>query len=204
MLFRSGAEVIHKGNALVHVSGHAAAGELEYCYRIVKPKAVLPVHGEWRHLKANSEIARKSGIAEVVTIENGEVIDVSKSGVAIVGSIPVGFIYVDGESVGDITETSLKDRRILGEEGFISIVVAIDVTTGKVLSGPDIHARGFVETEGIFDEVTRDVEKVLAKAALDGVRDNHQLSQLIRRTVGQWVSRTQKRRPMILPLVVEI
>ena len=203
-LLRRGAEVIHKGNALVHVSGHAAAGELEYCYRIVKPKAVLPVHGEWRHLKANSEIARKSGIAEVVTIENGEVIDVSKSGVAIVGSIPVGFIYVDGESVGDITETSLKDRRILGEEGFISIVVAIDVTTGKVLSGPDIHARGFVETEGIFDEVTRDVEKVLAKAALDGVRDNHQLSQLIRRTVGQWVSRTQKRRPMILPLVVEI
>ena len=119
-LTRFGARVVHKANAMVHVSGHAAAGELLYCYNIVKPKYVMPVHGEWRHLKANAELAISAGVprSNALIIENGIVVDLIDHEASVVGAVPCGFVYVDGQSIGDITETSLKDRRILGEEGF--------------------------------------------------------------------------------------
>ena len=115
-LTRFGAKVVHKANAMVHVSGHAAAGELLYCYNIVKPKYVIPVHGEWRHLRANAELAIQAGTARtnVLIIENGVVVDLVDHEASVVGAVPCGFVYVDGQSIGDITETSLKDRRILG------------------------------------------------------------------------------------------
>jgi ribonuclease J len=205
-LTRLGAHVVHKGNALVHVSGHAAAGELLYCYNIVKPKNVMPIHGEWRHLRANADLARLTGIADenIVTVDDGVVVDLRDGRVNIAGVITVGYIYVDGQSVGDITEASLKDRRVLGEEGFISIVVAVDSTTGKIVSGPDIHARGFAETEDVFDVVKIKIVEALRDAASDGVGGSHQLAQIVRRTVGQWVNTTHRRRPMILPIVVEV
>jgi len=205
-LIRLGARVVHKSNALVHVSGHAAAGELLYCYNIVKPTYVMPIHGEWRHLRANGAIAKSSGVRaeNVIIAEDGVVVDLSKGKAAIVGSVPCGYVYVDGTSVGDISEASLKDRRILGEEGFISVVVVIDSQTGKIVAGPDIHARGFVEDESLFDQVRDKIVSELQDAVSSGVSGSHQLSQVVRRVVGKWVGGQHRRRPMILPLVIEV
>ena len=205
-LTRFGAKVVHKANALVHVSGHAAAGELLYCYNIVKPKHVMPVHGEWRHMKANAELAIQAGMKRenAVVVENGIVVDLIDHEVNIAGAVPVGYVYVDGQSIGDITESSLKDRRILGEEGFISVVVVIESQSGKIVAGPDIHARGFAEDAALFDEVKSRIEKALATAVADGINGTHQLSQIVRKTVGNWVGAEHRRRPMILPVVIEV
>ena len=188
-LTRFGAHVVHKGNAMVHVSGHASAGELLHCYEIVKPKNVLPVHGEWRHMRANADLAMKSGLSEhnVVIAENGITIDVANGHADISGYVPCGYVYVDGQSVGEITESSLKDRRILGDEGFISVVVVIDSQNGKIVAGPDIHARGFTEDQSLFDDVKGDIEKALSKAVAGGFNGTHQLSQVVRKTIGSWV-----------------
>ena len=205
-LTRFGAKVVHKANAMVHVSGHAAAGELLYCYNIVKPKYVIPVHGEWRHLKANAELAIQAGMprANALIIENGVVVDLVDHEASIVGAVPCGFVYVDGQSIGDITETSLKDRRILGEEGFISVIVVIDSQSGKIVAGPDIHARGFNEDMALFDDVKLKIEKALATAVIDGINGTHQLSQIVRKTVGGWVGGEHRRKPMIIPVVIEV
>jgi len=205
-LTRFGAKVVHKGNALVHVSGHAAAGELLYCYNVVKPKNVMPVHGEWRHMKANAELAISTGVkrSNTVVVDNGVVVDLAEGKANVVGAVPVGYVYVDGQSIGDITEASLKDRRILGEEGFISVIVVIDSQTGKIVAGPDIHARGFAEDLAIFEEVKGSIERALAGAVASGINGTHQLSQVVRKTVGSWVGEEHRRRPMIVPVVIEV
>jgi ribonuclease J len=204
-LSRWGANVVHKGNALVHVSGHAAAGELLYCYNIVRPRNVLPVHGEVRHMRANAELARAAGVSRdrVVIAEDGVVVDLIDGVARIAGKVDCGYVFVDGSSVGDITESSLKDRRILGEEGFISVIVVVDSVTGKVSGGPEIHARGFVEDDAAFDEIKPDIVDALDRVAAEGVDDAYQLQQTIRRVVGRWVSNTHRRRPMIIPVVIE-
>jgi ribonuclease J len=205
-LTRFGAKVVHKANAMVHVSGHAAAGELLYCYNIVKPRYVMPIHGEWRHLKANAELAIESGVARGNTfiVDNGVVLDMINHEVEVVGAVPCGFVFVDGQSIGDITESSLKDRRILGEEGFISCVVVVDSQSGKIVAGPDIHARGFNEDEAMFDEVKLRIEKALEQAVADGINGTHQLSQIVRKTIGGWVGGEHRRKPMIVPVVIEV
>ena len=204
-LSRWGANVVHKGNALVHVSGHASAGELLYCYNIVRPRNVLPVHGEIRHMRANAELARATGIPKdrVVIAEDGIVVDLVDGVARVAGKVDCGYVFVDGSSVGDITESSLKDRRILGEEGFISVIVVIDSVTGKVSGGPEIHARGFAEDDSMFDEIIPALVEALDKAVAEGIDDNHQLQQTIRRVVGRWVSNKHRRRPMIIPVVLE-
>ncbi len=204
-LMRLGAQVVHKGNALVHVSGHAAAGELLYAFNIVKPKNVMPVHGEPRHLRANANLAIKSGVDpnNVVLAEDGVVVDLANGKARIVGAVPCGYVYVDGASVGDISEASLKDRRILGEEGFISCVVAVDSQTRKVVVGPEIHARGFAEDDSIFDPVIILVRDGLEAALREGMTDQMQLQQITRRIVGKWVNEAHRRRPMIVPVVIE-
>ncbi|MGH3330645.1 MAG: ribonuclease J [Nocardioidaceae bacterium] len=204
-LARWGANVVHKGNALVHVSGHASAGELLYCYNIVRPRNVMPVHGEIRHMRANADLARATGVPDdrVVIAEDGVVVDLVDGVAKIAGKVDCGYVFVDGSSVGDITETSLKDRRILGEEGFISVIVVIDSVTGKVSGGPEIHARGFVEDDSTFDEITPAVIEALDRAVAEGVDDTYQLQQTIRRVVGRWVSSRHRRRPMIIPVVLE-
>ena len=205
-LTRLGAKVVHIGNALVHVSGHAAAGELLYCYNVVKPKNVMPVHGEWRHMKANAELAISTGVkrSNTVVVDNGIVVDLADGKAEVVGAVPVGYVYVDGQSIGDITEASLKDRRILGEEGFISVIVVIDSQTGKIVAGPDIHARGFAEDLALFEEVKGRIERALAGAVAGGINGTHQLSQVVRKTVGSWVGEEHRRRPMIVPVVIEV
>ncbi|KQR54317.1 ribonuclease [Leifsonia sp. Leaf336] len=204
-LTKLGANVVHKGNAKVHVSGHAAAGELLYCYNILKPRNVMPVHGEYRHLVANARLAMDTGVPEENTIvaEDGSVIDLRDGVARIVGQLDLGFVYVDGSSVGEITDADLKDRRILGEEGFISIIVVVEAASGKIVTGPEIHARGFAEDDAVFDDVKPKIAAALTDAAHNGVRDSHALSQIVRRTVGRWVNTSYRRRPMIVPLVIE-
>ncbi len=204
-LTKLGANVVHKANAKVHVSGHAAAGELLYCYNILQPKNVLPIHGEYRHLAANAALAIDTGVPakNVFLGEDGSVFDLKDGQVRQVGQLDLGFVYVDGSTVGEITDADLKDRRILGEEGFISVIVVVDAATGRVISGPEIHARGFAEDDKVFDDVKPKIEKALADAAHNGVRDTHALQQVVRRAVGGWVSRKLRRRPMLVPLVIE-
>jgi ribonuclease J len=204
-LMRLGAEVVHKGNAQVHVSGHASAGELLYCYNIVRPRNVMPVHGEWRHLVANAALAVQTGVARnrVVLAEDGVVVDLSHGVAAIVGAVPCGYVYVDGSSVGETTEALLKDRRILRDEGFVTIIVVRDAATGKVAAGPEIQTRGFAEDQDVFDQVLPRLEEALAEAANNGVTDSFQLQQIIRRTVGSWLGGRLRRRPMIIPIVID-
>jgi ribonuclease J len=204
-LSRWGANVVHKGNALVHVSGHASAGELLYCYNIVRPRNVLPIHGEIRHMRANADLARSTGIPHdnVVIVEDGVVVDLVDGVAQVAGKVDCGYVFVDGSSIGDVTEASLKDRRILGEEGFISVIVVMDSVSGKVSGGPEIHARGFAEDDSTFDEIKQPIIDALDAAARDGVDDSYQLQQTVRRVVGRWVNSTHRRRPMIIPVVLE-
>ncbi|MDI2132493.1 ribonuclease J [Yinghuangia seranimata] len=205
-LTRWGANVVHKGNAKVHVSGHASAGELLYFFNICKPRNFMPVHGEWRHLRAAADLAHKTGVRRdrIVIAEDGVVVDLVDGVASITGKVQAGYVYVDGLSVGDVTESSLKDRRILGDEGFVSVFLVVDSSTGKVVGGPQITARGSGIDDAKFDDVIPRIEDVLQKAAADGVADPYQLQQQVRRVVGKWVSDTFRRRPMILPVVVEV
>jgi ribonuclease J len=202
-LTKLGANVVHKGNALVHVSGHASAGELLYCYNIVKPTNVLPVHGEIRHLHANAKLATATGVPNVLLAEDGFVIDLVDGHASITGAVQCGYVYVDGSSVGDLTDSELKDRRVLGEEGFISVVVVVDSTNGKIVSGPEIHARGIAEDDSAFDEILPKIVSALEESMAEGNHDSRQLQQVVRRVLGSYVGRKLRRRPMILPVVIE-
>jgi ribonuclease J len=203
-LTKLGANVVHKGNAKVHVSGHAAAGELLYCYNILKPKNVMPVHGEYRHLIANGRLAEQTGVPHerVLITEDGWVVDLEDGIAEVVGAVECGLLFVDGKTVGKITEDDLKDRRVLAQEGFISIFCVVD-HNGRVVVGPEIRARAFAEEDHVFDDVRPQIERALAEAAGEGVRDTHALQQVIRRTIGTWVNKRHRRRPMIIPVVVK-
>jgi len=201
-----GARVVHKGNAMVHVSGHAAAGELLYCYNIVQPRFAMPVHGEIRHLRANAQLAIATGLPpdRAIVARDGSVVDLRRHKAKIVGRIDAGYIFVDGSSVGDLTEESLNDRRILGNAGFITVVAIVDATARRPkLIRLDLYARGFVDdSESAFEPVRPQVEENLTAALTSGETDTHVLQQVMRRTIGRWVSNTLKGRPMIVPRVV--
>jgi ribonuclease J len=205
-LSRLGAKVVHKSTALVHVSGHAPAGELRYLLNAVRPKNHMPVHGEWRHLRAHAAIARSTGLddSRIMLAEDGSVVDLVEGRASIVGLIPVGFVYVDGLAVGDIGDAALKDRRILGEEGFISILVAVDLSSRKVVFGPEITARGFTDDPVALDPIRKELITVVEQSLAEGVRDADALQHIVRRTVGRWVDQTYRRRPMLMPMVVEV
>jgi ribonuclease J len=206
-LTRLGARVVHGGNAKVHVSGHASAGELLYCYNILRPRNVMPVHGEVRHLVANGALAVKSGVPadRVVLAEDGVVVDLVDGRASVVGAVPCGYVFVDGSSVGGITEADLKDRRILGDEGFISVFAVVNSENGTLIAGPEIHARGVAEDDSVFDRLRPEIVKALEKAVADSPtkHDPHQLQQVMRRVVGRYASQRLRRRPMIIPVVVE-
>jgi ribonuclease J len=205
-LSRAGAFVVHKDVARVHVSGHSPAGELLYLLNVVKPSNFLPVHGEWRHLRAHARLAIESGVDEdrVAICEDGDVVDLVDGRIKLVGHVKSRYVYVDGLAVGDVGESLLTERRILGDGGFIAATVVVDSVTGKVVGGPMISGRGFSEDPAAFDEVIPIVTEALDKAALDGIADPHQLQQVVRRTVGKWVNDRYRRRPMIVPSVVEV
>jgi ribonuclease J len=205
-LNRLGAHVISKETAMVHVSGHAPAGELLYVLNMTRPSNVMPIHGEWRHLRAHAELAVASGVprSNVVLAEDGVVVDLVDGRASIVGAIPAGYVYVDGRGVGDVGEQSLKDRLVLGGDGFVTIVVVVDSVTGKVAAPAEIFARGFSEDPAAFEGVLPLVEESLAAAGREGAADRHELQQRVRRVVGKWVSDTYRRRPMIIPVVLEV
>ena len=204
-LTRLGAKVVHQANAKVHVSGHAAAGELIYCYNIVQPANVMPIHGEIRHLVANGQLAVLTGVKpeNVVLAEDGVVVDLCDGHAQVVGAVPCEYIYVDGSSIGEISEDELATRRTLGSEGFVSVYAVVERESGMVLASPTIRAIGMAEDSSVFDEILPDVTAALEEAAAGGNVDPHLLQQAMRRVIGRWVGRHLRRRPMIVPVVVE-
>ncbi|WP_043723015.1 ribonuclease J [Kutzneria sp. 744] len=205
-LVRLGANVMHQGNAKVHVSGHAAAGELLFLYNAVRPSNVMPVHGEWKHLRANAELAIRTGVAaeQVIIAEDGVVVDLIDGKAAISGRVEVGHVYVDGLSVGDVGESTLSDRLVLGEGGFISITVAVETATGRAVAPPTISGRGFSDDPKALDQVVPLVEMELSRTESEGITDTHRIAQSVRRVVGRWVAETYRRRPMIIPTVIPV
>ena len=205
-LARAGATVIHKETAKVHVSGHAPAGELLFLLNVVRPSNLMPVHGEWRHLRAHAQLGIESGVApdRVVLCEDGDVVDLVEGHARHVGKVKSRYVYVDGLAVGDVSESLLTERRILGDGGFISATVVIDSVTGKVVGEPSISAKGFSEDPDAFNPVIPLLTAALHRSAEDGITDPHQLQQVVRRTVGRWVNDAYRRRPMIVPTVVEV
>ncbi|MDR1118000.1 MAG: ribonuclease J [Bifidobacteriaceae bacterium] len=203
-LTRMGAKVVHGGNAAVHVSGHSAAGELLYTFNIVSPRCVMPIHGEARHLVAAGQHAVATGVPSehVVLAENGMVIDLAGGVAEVVGAVEVGNVYVDGSSVGELTEVELKDRRILGDEGFVSIFAVVDPQEGYILAEPTIQARGMAEDGSRFEELVPQLTQALVLAMDQGARDTHQLQQVMRRVAGRWISKQLRRHPMIIPVIV--
>jgi ribonuclease J len=205
-LARGGATVIHKDVAKVHVSGHSPAGELLYLLNVVKPSNLMPVHGEWRHLRAHARLGIESGVApdRVVLCEDGDVVDLVDGMARVVGHVKSRYVYVDGLAVGDVGESLLTERRILGDGGFIAVTVVVDSVTGKVVGGPSLSAKGFSEDASAFSPVLPLVTDALDRAAQDGITDPHQLQQIVRRVVGRWVNEAYRRRPMIVPSVLEV
>jgi ribonuclease J len=205
-LSRAGATVVHKDVAKVHVSGHSPAGELLYVLNVVKPRNFMPVHGEWRHLRAHARLAIESGVPadRVVLCEDGDVVDLIEGRARLVGHLESRYVYVDGLAVGDVGESLLTERRILGDGGFIAATVVVDSVTGKVVGGPTVSAKGFSEDPRVFDPVLPLITEALDRAAAEGIVDPHQLQQIVRRTVGRWVNEAYRRRPMIVPTVVEV
>jgi ribonuclease J len=176
-----------------------------YCYNIVKPRNVMPVHGEWRHLRANADLAIRTGVDpdRVVIAEDGVVVDLVDGRAKITGKVPAGNVYVDGMEVGGATEASLKDRVTLAEEGVVTVVAIVDADTGALAETPDFLARGFVHDDTTFEPVIPVIEKTLATAAQEGVGDARQLEQLIARAVANWAFRTHRRRPLIIPVIID-
>jgi ribonuclease J len=205
-LTRLGATVVHQGTAKVHVSGHSPAGELLFLYNAVRPSNVMPVHGEWRHLRANGRLAVQTGVPEdaVVLAEDGVVVDLVDGRASITGRVEVGRVYVDGLEVGDIGESTLADRLVLGEGGFISISVVVDSNTGRAVSPPKLSGRGFSDDPKALDAVLPLVEDELSRTESEGITDTHRIAQAVRRVVGKWVGETYRRRPMIVPTVIAV
>ncbi|WP_092109536.1 MULTISPECIES: ribonuclease J [Brevibacterium] len=203
-LMKLGANVISKADAKIHVSGHASGGELLYCYNIVKPRGVMPVHGEWRHMLANARHAEATGVSpgEIVLADDGWVVDLKDGHAEVVGAVDCNYVFVDGSSVGEITEADLKDRLVLSGEGFVTIFMAINSQSKSLIAGPEIHARGVAESDSVFDSIMPKVTKAVEDALKDGTTDQYQLQQVVRRTVGRWASSKLRRKPMIVPMVV--
>ena len=206
-LLRAGADVVHSGLVDVHATGHAQADELKTYYSIVKPEWFVPVHGEYRHLVANARLGELMGIprSNILMCEDGDVIELSDDGLNLAGRVPAGYLYVDG-IVGDVSHGVLRDRRVLAEEGVVVVVVTVDIESGKVLTGPEIITRGWVyapEAEDLLDEACDTVAAAVEKALAEGVRDPEGLERDVRRAAGRFVNERTKRRPMIVPVVME-
>lgn len=200
-----GANVVHKGNAKVHVSGHASAGELVYCYNIVQPASVLPVHGEARHLRANAELAMRTGVEpdRVLVAGNGDVVDLHQGRATVTGTVEVHNIYVDGQTVGSATEVTLVQRRALGAEGVLTVIALIDPDTGRLTEEADIIVRGFEHEPDAFGPLTPALDKALTGAAERNITNLDALEDVIARETARWVRKTFGRQPVIIPVVID-
>ena len=206
-LLRLGVEVIHSGIADVHATGHAQAEELKTYLSIVRPEFYVPIHGEYRHLVANSKLGIIMGVdrQNVLLCEDGDVLELNSDGLASAGRVPAGYLYVDG-IVGDVGQGVLRDRKVLAEEGVVVVVVTVDITSGKVLVGPEIITRGWVyapEAEDLLDEACDRIAEAVESALAKGERNVDALERDVRRAAGKFVNERTKRRPMIVPVVME-
>ncbi|WP_104179206.1 ribonuclease J [Arthrobacter sp. B0490] len=201
-----GANVVHKGNAKVHVSGHASAGELAYCYNIVKPRNVMPVHGEWRHLRANSEIAVATGVdpRNVVIAQDGVTVDLVRGRATLSGKVEAGLVFVDGDSVGGITEEDLVERRRLAEEGVVTVLAIIDPDNGDMVEAPEFFTKGFSCSDEDLDKAGAAVEKALRDAAANRQGGRRQDPEdIIERSTANWMRRFYNRQPVVTAIVVD-
>ena len=206
-LLRAGAQVIHSGVADVHATGHAQADELKTFLSLTRPDFFVPIHGEYRHMVANAKLGYLMGVPHdhVLVCEDGDVLTLNDEGLAATGRVPAGYLYVDG-IVGDVGQGVLRDRKVLAEEGVVVVVVTVDIETGKVLVGPEIITRGWVyapEAEDLLDEACDAVSAAVEKTLAAGVRDVDALERDVRRAAGKFVNERTKRRPMIVPVVME-
>ena len=206
-LLRAGAEVVHSGVVDVHATGHAQADEIKTYLSIVRPEWYVPIHGEYRHMMANARLGEVMGVerSHVIVCEDGDVLELSDDGLEIVERVPAGYLYVDG-IVGDVGQGVLRDRRVLAEEGVVVVVVTVDVQSGKVITGPEIITRGWVyapEAEDLLDEACDTVAAAVERALAEGVRDVEALERDVRRAAGKFVNDRTRRRPMIVPVVME-
>jgi ribonuclease J len=205
-LSKAGAEVLHEENATVHVSGHANQEEIRTLYGLVRPKAVMPIHGEYRMQAANARMAQQAGVpAEgIVMAENGSVVELGPNGVSIVDQIEAGVTLVDGLGVGDIGDVALRDRRHMAEDGVLIIVATLASQNGRRSAAAEVIARGFAETEPLLDDMRAEAESVLRECLEDNIVEIKLLQEHLHDGVGQLVYDRTKRRPMILPVVVEV
>jgi ribonuclease J len=208
-LLRAGAEVIHASNADVHVSGHASAEELKFMLDLVRPEWFVPVHGEYRHMVHHARLAEDVGMPaeRVLVCEDGDAVSLERGGVDVERrAVPAGYQYVDGIS-GDVDVGVLRDRRTLAEEGFVVVIVTVDAATGEVVTGPEIVTRGWVwekEAEGIIEDAKAAVRASLAEAAAEGATDFDTLRRHARRALGRLINERTRRRPAIIPVVMEV
>jgi ribonuclease J len=207
-LYRLGADVYHVPAAPVHVSGHAAADELRFMLNLVKPRWFIPVHGEYRHLAHHAALAREVGIApeRIIVAQDGDLVEVGEE-IAITGQVPAGMTFVDGLGIGDVGEVVLRDRRKLAADGVVVVVVAVDAHHGEPVAGPDLVNRGFIFDEGagdILEEGRSRVMLSLKESAAEGVVDSTVLGQNIRRTLGKYFWEVTQRKPVIVPVIMEV
>lgn len=208
-LAKLGAIVHHRGSAEVHVSGHAAAEELKLMLNLTKPEYLLPVHGETRHLRAHARLAESVGVPHenIFVIDNGEVLELTEDGVTIAGKVPSGVIFVDGLKVGDSADIVLRDRQHMSQDGFATIVIALDTQTGKSIGDIELVTRGMVlgpDADELLDEARTRIMKVLDRTAKEGVTDTQIVKNAVRESLSQFLWERMRRRPMVIPVVMEV
>ena len=205
-LARLGAEVLHEEVAMVHVSGHACAEEMRTLLSLVRPKALMPIHGEYRMLAAHAKLGREAGIpaAGIVIAENGSVVELTPRGVGIVGSIPAGVTFVDGLGVGDVQDVALRDRRRLSEDGVLIVVTTVALSDGGEIAPPELIARGFGDNEDLLEALRDEADRVAEELAEDGITEIKLLQEHMHDAIAKLVYARTRRRPMILPVVIEV
>lgn len=208
-LMKIGAEVVYSSLADVHVSGHACQEEQKLMLALVRPKFFIPVHGEYRHLRAHSETAKQMGVnpKNIFLMTNGRVMEMDEKHARLSGTVPFGKVMVDGLGVGDVGNIVLRDRQHLSQDGLIIVVLTMDSTTGEVVAGPDIISRGFVyvrESENLMDDVKVVIRKEIDKCVVNNITDWTTIKSSIRDTLREYIYKTTKRNPMILPIIMEV
>ena len=208
-IYRAGAEVVHGGNAPVHVSGHASQEELKLVLNLVAPEFFVPVHGEYRHMVHHAELAEMSGVApeKVIVCEDGDALAITEAGIDVERrAVPSGYLYVDG-IVGDIGQGVLRDRKQLAEEGVVVVIVTVDQRTGEIVTGPEIVTKGWVyapEAEALLEEAKAAVRESLEDAAREGATDFETMRRHARRALGRFINERTRRRPAVIPVVMEV
>jgi ribonuclease J len=206
-LAQAGAEVLHQEIAPVHVSGHACSEELRTLLSLVRPRALMPVHGEYRMLAAHAQLARDQGVPAdaIVIAENGSVVELEPGGLPrIVDKIDAGVTFVDGLGVGDVRDVALRDRRRLSEDGVLIIVTTLTSSNGGASAPPELIARGFGDSEELVDELRVEAHRVLRGLVSEGILEIKLIQEHLHDAVGQVIYDRTRRRPMILPVVIEV